>query len=369
MLVRVVAGEVRYVALLELGPDPGVELGGLLLLGELLLDLGGRLLERDLLFFLYLRDLDNVEAELGLDGAHDVALLRVEGGLVELGDEASLRVAPKLAALLGAPRVLGVLAGELLEVAPVVELVLDLPGLLLLVRAEEYVPYTAPLGERKSGLLVLLVEPLDLLVGRPLAAHGILPDLLQQQARPDLLPEILLSVAELAQGLLKGLVGVQVLPGRLGLLGDLLLGLLDLRVDLFPRHLDVVLLGVGFGKVERYELRHDLGLGGLELRRSRLDLRGGLPAPRSLRGVQPLDSLDHLPFGYASAIKGHDLLRPRIHLRGRRRRRAPRQKKQRQNHETPDGSCSCGREIAQDDQNPNLFGYHGAKKTGASIAF
>ena len=134
----------------------------------------------------------------GLDGTQDFTLLRVEGGLVKLRDEAPFRVAPKIPAVLRATRVLGVLAGELLKVAPVVELFLDLPSLLFLVRAEEYVPYAAPLGEREPGLLVLLVELLDLLVGRPLAAHGVLPDLLEKQTRPDLLPKFLLGVAELA---------------------------------------------------------------------------------------------------------------------------------------------------------------------------
>jgi hypothetical protein len=132
-LVRIVAGEILCVPLFELGLDPGVELGGLLLLGELFLDLGGSLLERDLLFFLDLRDLQNVEAEIGFDGTYDLVLLRLEGSLVELRDKATLRVAPQVSTLLGAPRVLGVFAGELLEVAALFELFLDLFGLLLLI--------------------------------------------------------------------------------------------------------------------------------------------------------------------------------------------------------------------------------------------
>jgi hypothetical protein len=179
-LVRIVAGEVHHVALFELALDPGVELGGLLLLGELLLDLGGRLLKGNLLFFLDLGDLDDVVTELGLDGAQDLTLLRIEGGLLELGYEAPFRVAPEIPSVIGAPRVLGVLAGEALEVATVVELLLNLLGLLFFVRAEEYVPYAAPLGEREPSFLVFLVELLNLLVGRPLPTHGVLPNFLEK---------------------------------------------------------------------------------------------------------------------------------------------------------------------------------------------
>ena len=118
--------------------------------------------------------------ELGLDGAQDLALLRIKGGLIELGYEAPFGIAPKITPVLGATRVLGVLAGELLEIAPVVEILFHFLGLLFLIRAEEYVPYTAPLGEREPGLLVLLVELLYLLVGRPRPTHGVLTDLLEK---------------------------------------------------------------------------------------------------------------------------------------------------------------------------------------------
>src|SRR4051812_19255859 len=191
-----------------------------------------------------------METELGLEGTYDLTLLRVEGGLVELGDEAALRVAPQVTAILGAPRVLGILAGELLEVAPVVELLLDLLGLFLLVRGEEYVPDAALLGKGKPGVLVLLVEVLDLLLRRALTAHGILPDLLKEQACPDLLPKLILRVSELPQSLLEGLFRTQVLPCRCSLLSDLLLSLVDLFLNLFPRYFDVVLPGIGFPQVK-----------------------------------------------------------------------------------------------------------------------
>ena len=77
-------------------PDPGVELGDLALLTETFLDLGGGLLQGCLFFFLDVGNLDKVEPEVRLDGARELALLRLEGGVVELRDEASFRLAAQI---------------------------------------------------------------------------------------------------------------------------------------------------------------------------------------------------------------------------------------------------------------------------------
>ena len=70
------------------------------------------------LFGLHVGNLEDVVAELGLDGAHDLTLLGLEGSLLELGDGLALAEAAEVPALLGAAGVLGVLLGELREVPP-----------------------------------------------------------------------------------------------------------------------------------------------------------------------------------------------------------------------------------------------------------
>src|SRR5215211_7470766 len=139
-------------------------------------------------------------------------------------------------------------------------------------------PYAALLRRREPNLPVLLVELLNLFGRRPRIARDLLPNLLQEQTRPDLLPELVLGKAELIEGLLEGLIWGQVLAGRRGLLADLLLGPVYLLLYLLPRHLDAVLPSVSLGQVEGYKLGHDLRLRGLELRRARADLRHGLSA-------------------------------------------------------------------------------------------
>ena len=143
LLLRLVALQVLDVALLLLLLYPGLELfvalGGCELVPDLRLDF----LQRAGLLGPYLRDLDDVVAELGLYGADDLALFGVEEGLLEAGYGLALAKAAEVPAPLGAPRVLGVLSSEPGEVCPVLELALDLLGLRPLVLAEEDVPGAA----------------------------------------------------------------------------------------------------------------------------------------------------------------------------------------------------------------------------------
>ena len=91
-----------------------------MLLGrELGLYLRPDLLKRAGLLGLYVGNLEDVVAELGLDGADDLTLLRAEGRLLEIGYGLALAEAAEVPALRGATGVLGVLLGELREVPTV----------------------------------------------------------------------------------------------------------------------------------------------------------------------------------------------------------------------------------------------------------
>src|SRR5918998_1315927 len=312
---RLVAGQVLDVALLFLLLDPPSELFFLLGGGELVRYLGLDLVEGLGLLLADLRHLYDVVAELRLDGAHDLARLGGEGGLLEGGNGLALAEAPEVPAFLGAAGILGVLPGELGEVAAVLELGLDVLRLLLLVLVEEDVPHAAlgRLGE--LGRLVLVVELLDFLVGGLGVARDPLLNLLDGEVLPHVLAELVLGDLVLLERLVEGLLVAEVLPRGPRLLADLALDLLYLLIHLLVGDRDTLLLGVGLGDIDPDELRHDLLDGRLVLRRPGLDL----PETALLGEVLQLP-LRHL----AALVRGH-FLRPGRRVGGSLRRLATRE--------------------------------------------
>src|SRR5215208_2245071 len=236
-------------------------------------------------------------AELGLDGTDDLTLLGPEGSLLELGYGLALTEATEVRAILGAARVLGVLLCELREIPAFLQLLLYVLGLLFLVLVEEDVPDATLLGSRELGLFVLLVVILDLFVGRLcVAGHPLLHLLDREEVRADVLAELVLRDVVLLQGLLVGLLVAQVLPGRAGLVADLLFDIRDLLVDLFIRDRYILLLGVGLGYLDADELGQGLLYGGFVLR-----IVFGQIAETAL-----LEELIQLPLRDVAALEGHN---------------------------------------------------------------
>ena len=81
-------------------------------------------------------------------------------------------------------------------------------GLILLILGKKYVPYAPLLGGREPGSFVLLVKVLDLLLRRLELAYGLIPDLLDEKASPDLLLKRALRVAKLLEGFLEKRLGI-----------------------------------------------------------------------------------------------------------------------------------------------------------------
>ena len=76
-------------------------------------------------------DADDVPAELALEGLADLALLQLEGGLLELRHHLPAREEAELAALVLRARVLGMLLGQLRKVGPVRQLLEQIARLVL----------------------------------------------------------------------------------------------------------------------------------------------------------------------------------------------------------------------------------------------
>src|SRR5215213_11458764 len=299
--------EVLHVALLFLLLQPLAEGFGLLLGGELGTYLRLDLAEGAGLLVLLVRNLKEVVAELGLDGADDLALLGGEGRLLEGRNGLALAQAAEVAALRRAAGVLGVLLGELGEVTAVFELLLHVLGLLFLVLGEEDVADADLLGGGELGLFVLLVVLLDLLV-RGLRVLGyLLLHLLDREGLADVVAQLLFGDVVLLQGLLVGLLVAHVLPRGAGLLADLLFDLRNLLVDLFVRDRYILLLGVGLGYLDADELGHDLLYGGLVLR----------IVLGQITETAPLGELIQLPLCDVAALEGHHFPGLRVDIGGR----------------------------------------------------
>ena len=181
--------------------------------GDRLRDVGPHLVEQLLALLVDLLDLDQVEAEGRLDDLAQLAGLEREGGVLEGLDHPALAEEAEFAALDGRSGVLGVLAGDLFEARPVLD---------------------------------LLAVALDLLAGsRAGLGVGVLAGLHENVARPNL-----------------GLLGVTIGEMGLVLVGNLEVGRRDGRSDLLGRvgdHLDPDPFRVGIAAdVGFVELLEDL---------------------------------------------------------------------------------------------------------------
>src|SRR5215213_4821875 len=317
--------EVLHVALLFLLLQPLAEGFGLLLGGELGTYLRLDLAEGAGLLGLLVRNLKEVVAELGLDGADDLALIGGEGRLLEGRNGLALAETAEIATLLRAAGILGILLGELGEVTAVFELLLHVLGLLFLVLGEEDVADADLLGGGELGLFVLLVVLLDLFV-RGLRVLGyLLLHLLDREGLADVVAQLLFGDVVLLQGLLVGLLVAQVLPRGAGLLADLFLDLLDLLVHLLVRGGYVVLARVGLRYLDADDLGHDLLYGGLVLR----------IILRKVAETALLGELVEFPLRDAATLEGRDLLRLGIRVGLRIGRVAT--KRGEENHHEKDG--------------------------------
>ena len=74
---------------------------------------------------LFSLDMDNVEAVAGADDARGLANRRIEGGLLELRNRAAARDRRQQPAILCAPRIFGVLLGQIGEVGSALQLLLN----------------------------------------------------------------------------------------------------------------------------------------------------------------------------------------------------------------------------------------------------
>src|SRR5215217_965388 len=337
--------EVVHVALLFLLLQPLAEGFGLLLGGELGTYLRLDLAEGAGLLGLLVRNLKEVVAELGLDGADDLALLGAEGRLLEGRNGLALAQAAEVAALRRAAGVLGVLLGELREITAVFELLLHVLGLLFLVLGEEDMADADLLGGGELGLFVLLVVLLDLLVRRLRVVRYLLLHLLDREVLADVLAQLLFGDVVLLEGLLVGLLVAQILSRRAGLVADLFLDLLDLLVHLLVRGGNVVLARVSLRYLDADELGHDLLYGRLVLRVIR----------RKVAETTLLGELVELSLRDATSLEGGDLLRLGVRIGLRLGRIATERDEENNPEKDGDVQHPVNQELAQDDREPRYL--------------
>ena len=219
--------------------DVGVERLLLVLRGQQLLDRLLGLVARLLRGLGDLVDLEDVPAELRLDRALELALLRGEDRVVEGLLLLALGDGGQLAALRLGGVVDRVLLGHRLEGLAVLERLLGLVRLGLGLGQDDR--EVAPLGLREA-LLVLVVVVGDLLLGDlVLALDDLVADLVGEQVEAHAHAHVLLGLARVLEELL--VVG--------GLRERLLLLLLEGLVDLLVGHGDALVLGLALDPLER----------------------------------------------------------------------------------------------------------------------